>query len=62
MMKFTISNNKGEAIPYHFPNKKELEQYIEICEFWCGGAPVDVTWAKQTKLYLTKLKENEKKS
>ena len=60
-MKFTINNSKGIAIPYQFPNKKKLKQYIEICEQWCGGAPVDVTWAMQTKPYLTiKLLNTEK--
>ena len=61
MMKFTVNNSKGVTVPYQFPNKKELEEYINICEEWCGGAPVDVTWAMQTKPYLTKLKEQNSK-
>lgn len=43
--------NKLEKIPYKFPNKKDEDEYIAICEEWCGCIPCDITWAKGTKPY-----------
>lgn len=61
-MRYTIKNDKGKDIPFKFVNKKYEEEYIKICEEWCGGVPIDVTWAKQTQPYKRiekELKENK---
>lgn len=38
----------------------EYQEYIQICFKIWGGAPVDVDWAMETKIYQAeKQKENE---
>lgn len=57
-MKYTkniIVNNKPNAIPFTFPNKKEELRYIDICETIWGCVPIDVDWAIETKPYKRKL-------
>ena len=61
-MDYTITDKNNKKISYKFPNKKEEEEYISICEDWCGGVPVDVIWAKGIKRYQSILNERKNKN
>lgn len=47
---------KGKEVPFRLQNKKELEQYISVCEELWGCVPCDVSWAMGTNSYK-KIKE-----
>ena len=57
MLKLIKTDPKGKETPYVFANKRDREQYVEICEKLWGCVPCDVDWAIGTKLYQTIIKE-----
>jgi hypothetical protein len=56
-MKFTIKDKDLKTIAYKFPNKKEEELYVYVCNQIWGGAPVEVDWAINTKIYKNNIPE-----
>ena len=44
------TNVNGKDTPYKFA-KGEFEHYKAVCEMIWGGYPLDLDWAKGTKLY-----------
>ena len=61
-MKYTkigIIDGKPKLLPYKFPNKKEENEYINICEIIWGCVPFDVDWAIKTKPYIRQKEQNE---